>query len=242
MDELKKYFYQQREQLDTDVPGEVNWQHIRRELHPAAPVKSFPLFKWAAAASLVILTSTAVYFLTRDKQPVPVITASDSVHHKEQPQAIQPKAPVEKIIIPEKRQPVVARQKPVKAVKTLKQKITIKKADTPVYGFENIEASYTSMVDLQLERVRTQPIYAEDAGYFDSFKQQFARLAEDEEQVKKNVMQTGMADEYIDELINIYQEKISVLKRLRFEINKMNNRVRQTDPGVQQIQPSYINL
>jgi hypothetical protein len=243
MDEVKKYFHQHRDQLDTDVPGEDNWQQIRRQLHPAAPVKSLRLFKWMVAASLVILAGSVVYLLTKNNQQSPVITNTDTVHHHQShPEIVHPKLPVEKTVIAEKQQPVIALQKitPVKA--TPRKKAFVKKPPTPVYGFEDIEANYTSMVNQQLERVRTLPIYAENAEYFHSFKKQFTDLSNDEEQLKQRIRQTGMADEYVDELIDIYQEKIGVLKRLRFEINKMNNRVRQADPGIQQQQPTYINL
>jgi hypothetical protein len=243
MDELKKYFHQYRDELDTDVPGEDNWQQIRRQLHPVVPVKSLRLFKWMVAASLVILAGSVVYLLTNNKKQSPVITNTDTAHrHQAHPEIVHPKTPVEKIIIAEKQQPVIAQQKTTPVKGTRRKRISVKKMPIPVYGFEDIEASYTSMVNQQLERVRTQPIYAEDAEYFHSFKKQFTELAKDEEQLKQRIRQTGMADEYVDELINIYQEKIGVLKRLRFEINKMNNRVRQADPGIQQQQPAYINL
>jgi hypothetical protein len=247
MDELKKYFQQHRERLDTDVPADDNWQSIRRQLHTVAHVRSFPLFKWAVAACLIIVAGAMTYLLLRDTtKNNPPIVVRDTIHHHQQPSlpVERKESIVKKTGISIKEQPLIAKQRAttVKTVPPAKRKQMFKKRPAPVYGFENIEASYAGMLNMQLERVRTEPIYAEDEGYFHSFKKQFADLANEEEQLKKRIIQTGMSDEYVDELINIYQEKLTVLKRLRYEINKMNNRVRQNTPGIQQIQPTYIKL
>jgi hypothetical protein len=246
MDELKKYFREHRGELDTDIPRDKNWDKIRRELHPAAPVKSLPLFKWAVAACLVILTGTAVYWVIRDTRKTDtVISSADTSRRQDTPVVIKDPL-IEQT--PEKKEFVISKPVIVKR-QSVKPKISthVRKRSNPVqtpkadYGFETLEASYSSMVNQQLERVRTQPIYAEKPEYFDLFKQQFANLNGDEEQIKKNIRQTGMMPEYLDELINIYQQKLSILKQLQFEIKKMNTRARQTAPGALQ-QPSYINL
>jgi hypothetical protein len=99
------------------------------------------------------------------------------------------------------------------------------------------------MVSLQLEKVKGTPIYAEDAEYFHVFKKQFHDLTNDEKVLKEETKKHGINDDIITRMINIYQEKIALLKQLQFEINKMNNRIKNSNSDIQKNQsPTYINL
>lgn len=248
MDDLKKYLEQHRAQLDTEEPGELVWQNVRQTLHPKK-AKTIPLYiKWVAAACIVIIAGVAIYLLLQnkpgDKADTPV--AGDQNHnHQQQPKQEEITNPVV-TVSPEKKEEekvAVVKTGSTSKKKNIQQPTPVKKKAPPlVYGFEEAEASYAGMVGIQLERLRRQPIYGEDAEYFHSFKKQFTELGNEEEQVKRRIKDNGMRDEYFDDLITIYQQKINVLKQLQFEINKMNNRVKQADPSINQQPPSYINL
>lgn len=247
MDDLKRYLEQHRSQLDTEEPGEMLWQNVRQRLHPKK-AKTIPLYiKWVAAACILLIAGIAIYLLLQDKPggktniPVAKDHNHNNKHQPQQAEIVNPPVTVS----PEKKEEekaVVKTNPPVKKKDPQQRSVVKKKIAPPVYGFEEVEASYASMLDIQLERLRRQPIYAEDAGYFHSFKKQFSDLGNEEEQVKRRIKDNGMRDEYFDDLITIYQEKINVLKQLQFEINRMNNRVKQADPSINRQLPSYINL
>ncbi|MGN6292781.1 MAG: hypothetical protein ACTHMV_08570 [Chitinophagaceae bacterium] len=247
MDELKKYLQNNRSHIDTDMPDDELWKGVKNTLHPPATI---PLFvKWMAAACLVLAVGTGVYFFTHPAEKTLVI----ETFPKDTSSAIAPsdtiadeKKKVEKqslLQVAQEKEPVIVHKKKA----TLKNTVMASRQEkqtkpAPLYGFEGIEASYATMLDIQLERVRTQPIYAEDPGYFHLFKKQFADLAKDEEQVKQQLKLSPYDETLLDELITIYQRKISVLKQLQFEINKMNNKVKQSNAGLLQQKPSYIIL
>jgi hypothetical protein len=232
MDELKKHIQLHRTELDTDEPAEMGWSNKGTR----KPVVRNMYLRWAVAASLVLTIGAMAYFFPAKETKEPM-----SLLHIEHGWDIRVKthkkdtSPI--VIITNQRKKPVTRRADV--VKKTKRRI---EAPPPVYGFEGIEASYATMLDLQRERLRKQPIYGEDAAYFDLFKKQFATLAQEEEQVKQQVRKKGMQDEHLDELISIYQEKINVLKQLQFEINRINTRTKQADPNANTRPPSYINL
>ncbi len=244
MDELKKYLQNNRGHLDTDTPGEDLWKGVKKKLHPPATIPVFA--KWMAAACLVLAIGTGVYFFTHPAKEAIVEAApskdtSTGIVSQPADTIIEKKAVEKKSVVPVSRgkEPVMAYNR--------KKKVNDKRVKSPhrpapLYGFEGIEASYATMLDIQLERLRTQPIYAEDPGYFYLFKKQFTDLAKDEEQVKQQLRQNPYNEMLLDELITIYQHKITVLKQLQFEINKMNNKVKQTNAGIQLQKPSYITL
>lgn len=250
MDEFKKYIAQHRAELDTEEPGEMPWKNIQQALHPKK-AKTIPLYiKWVAAACIIIIAGIAIYLLIQTKAgaktDIPVAEDHNHNHNHQQQPKERESADTPVAVNPEKKEEEkVAMIKPGPATKKKEQpqrSVAKKKPAAPVYGFEEVEASYASMLGIQLERLRRQPIYAEDAEYFHSFKKQFTDLGNEEEQLKRRIKDNGMRDEYFDDLITIYQEKINVLKQLQFEINRMNNRVKQADPSINQQPPSYINL
>jgi hypothetical protein len=233
MDELKKHIQLHRAELDTDEPAEMSWSSIKTTTQP---VVHKMYLRWVVAASLVLTIGAVAYFLP-EKDTKEAISSLHVDHHWDIRVVTNKKDTSTVVMTADKQTDPVQRQDDM--IKKKKRRI---QAPPPVYGFEGVEASYAAMLDLQRERLRKQPIYGENAAYFDLFKKQFATLAEEEEQVKQRVRKTGMQDEHLDELISIYQEKINVLKQLQFEINRINTRTKQADPNVNTRPPAYINL
>jgi hypothetical protein len=230
MDELKKHIQLHRTELDTDEPGEMNWSASGKTV-----VRNLYM-RWAVAASLLLAIGALAYFFPEKRKEEPMSLLH--VDHDWNLHVTAAKKDTSAIVaITAKQKKAIIRRADV--VKKGKKRTT---TPPPMYGFEGIEASYAAMLDLQRERLRKQPIYGENADYFDLFKKQFVTLNREEEQVKQQVRKTGMQDTHLDELISIYQEKINVLKQLQLEINRINTRTKQSDPGINTRPPSYINL
>lgn len=251
MGEFKQYFQQYREHLDTDIPPEDGWQAVKNELYPPVKIRAFA--RWAVAAGIVLAVSSAAFFYLRSGKEDTLTEAPPVIQPDKGPAAadsgeIEKKGMVKTTATPSLPQPVAADETNKKATGGEKTATLTRARKSPVrvakqqYGFEGMEASYVTMIDIQMERVRTQPIYAESAEYFKWFKDQLADLDKDEANVKKQFKASVQKEELLDELMLIYQRKINVLKQLQFEINKMNNKVKQTNTGIPSEKPSYINL
>ena len=66
----------------------------------------------------------------------------------------------------------------------------------------------------------------------------FKLLEIQEQELRKSIVQNGLANTSIEELTTIYQQKLTVLKKLQNEINKTSNRNKNLTDTI----PSYISL
>lgn len=258
MDEFKKYLQANRDSLDSDEPDQILWKGVRDTLHPP---KRIPVFwKQLAAACIAAAIATGIYFYKKTGDTVikdPVDIAKGDQQNERLDSTVQLKIPVpardEVAIVPQQKEErssekraskriVRSLSKPFnKQTGALAKHRSLPRPDS-LYGFENLEASYASMLNIQLEKLRTQPIYSEGPEYFSFFKNEFRDLEKDEAKLKQLLISSEDKTEHLDELMLIYQRKISILKELQFEINKVNNKVKQTNAGIQMQKPSYINL
>ena len=83
---------------------------------------------------------------------------------------------------------------------------------------------------------------AESADYFNDFKIQIKQMELDEKVIKSDIAKHGMNDVLLDQLINVYQQKLNVLKQLQIEMNKTNNRFKQNRGPVDSVKTYFLNL
>lgn len=255
MDEFKKYISQHRHQLDMDEPGFHLFEQIEKRLNPAKPKVIPMIFKWAAAACIILMAGFGMYKLFVKQSPTtPAIVVSKPIHKIDSSNnlndGVESQLPMDLGEPDNSVAQVNPKFKPAdKQINPGKTQLpkTSSRNDQPVdpmfAAFSEMDRSYATMVSLQIEKVKGTPIYAEDAGYFHVFKKQFQDLTNDEKVLKEETKKNGITDDTISRMISIYQEKISLLKQLQFEINKMNNRLTTTKNDIRQKQkPTYINL
>jgi hypothetical protein len=64
----------------------------------------------------------------------------------------------------------------------------------------------------------------------------------DEQQVRKDIRTYGLTNEFLEQLINVYQQKLNLLKSLQAEINKMNNKIRGNQSPSVKTEVHYLNI
>lgn len=106
----------------------------------------------------------------------------------------------------------------------------------------NIESSFTQVINLQRDRVSSIPMFAETPEYFNDFKIQIRQMEKDEKVIKSDIAKRGMNDALLDQLINLYQQKLNTLKQLQIEMNKTNNRYKQNRGPVDSTKTYFLNL
>jgi hypothetical protein len=109
-------------------------------------------------------------------------------------------------------------------------------------ALSNMESGFTQIINLQKGKISTTPMYAESASYFNEFKAQINQLEREEKQIKKEIAKKGLTDQQLDQLINLYQYKLAVLKQLQLEMNKTNNRYKQNRGPVDSTHAYFINI
>jgi hypothetical protein len=94
---------------------------------------------------------------------------------------------------------------------------------------------------MQLKKLEATPIHVESPGYFHAFKKEWYDMEKDEKKIKDDIRLYGLNDRALEQFIQLYQQKLLMLKQLQEEINKMNNRAQQY-PEMQRKSPSYLKM
>lgn len=256
MDKLKKYLAENRDELDVDMPGEALWQRIRETTQPVKkPVKVISMFvKYAAAACIAsVVIAGSIWFLSSNKQAINQPVVIEQIDNKKsspdtdlvakKPQLAEP-SNFEKTVIKKvrKNNQITAGNRVRKSKKIIHHQNSTQLPTIENNVADELGKSYAQLVNLQLNRLRITPVYAEDANYFNDFKMQLKQMDEDEAALKKDIKRQGLNDVLLQQLINIYQQKLIVLKNLQTEINKMNNQVKQKQLPTDSIKNHFINI
>lgn len=240
MDELKKYLQQNREALDSDEPSPMVWERIQVQQPVTKTITVISITRWVAAACILVLAGIGTWT---------ILSNSDSDNVSKETVAVKElkKQPVENLTEPA-----------IEAVETLPAPInTLASAGTnksnippsktkaqraDLLVLQNVENSFKQVINLQRNKVGTIPMYAESAEYFSDFKTQMKQLEKEEKSIKTEVVKRGLTDDLLNQLINLYQIKLSTLKQLQTEMNKINNRVKQTSRPVDSIKTYFIHI
>lgn len=241
MDELKKYLLSHSRELNLDEPSAQVWQNIQQEVGGTKKTNRVMLVtRWAAAACILVLAGIGGWFVMSDQKTkiVPIHTiAKAEKNTSPAPGQTQPE------VVEKKKNP--APMVTTKAERVIKDKGAI--INQPVSketanALNELETSFTQVINLQRARVSSIPMYAETPAYFDDFKIQIKQMEKDEKVIKSDIVKRGMSDELLDQLINLYQLKLGILKQLQIEMNKTNNRFKQNRGPVDSIRTYFLNM
>eukprot|EP01136_Pigoraptor_vietnamica_P041338 Opistho-1_new@14205 len=109
-------------------------------------------------------------------------------------------------------------------------------------ALQHMQNSFTQVINLQRERVSSMPMYAESPAYFNDFAIQIRQMEKEEKQIKSDIARRGMTDGLLDQLINLYQQKLTILKQLQTEMTKTNNRYKQNRVPVDSAKTYFLKI
>lgn len=231
MDELKKYLQQNREALDTDAPREIVWKQVKQQaVKKKTAVRS--MIRYAVAASILALLLLSIKWLTKNNTttvtPVKIV--------KQAPVTKDPVTALPGL-------PEITNTDIIPAKASITKATSSKAQAATMYELVNaLGRSYAEVVQLQLKSIRSIPLYADEPGYFDIFKTELRQMDEVELAVRNTIKQKGPDDMLLEQLINVYQQKLDLLKTLRAEINKVNDRVKQYQSPADSSQTFYLDI
>lgn len=247
MDELKKYLQNHRDQLGDDAPSPRIWTGISESIAP----KTTPLFrigfKWAAAAILLVMAGAAIWYWNQPTQPAQEMVKASIKTIPSQPSALP------NLVDTMERTITAALTKPAVNAKNAQRGFPAATPITTIHTVSelsnndqvkmaSLESSFTQVINLQKARISTTPLYAESPNYFKDFKLQMQQMEKDEKQIKHFISKNGMSDELLDQLINVYQQKLNMLKQLQNEMQKLNTRYKQNRESVDTAKTYFLNL
>ena len=251
MDEFKKYINQRADELDIDMPREKVWQSIKQDLQPAKRNATLVYMKWAIAACVIALAGFGLYKIQDTSQKPQVASATQPKQTIEVPTTELPtviakadlqndKNLVQNSKFQVSNKPQTSNSK--SQIQNNKQPITNKQLSRGITALNQIENTFTQIINLQKAKVNTTPLNAESPGYFNDFTIEMKHMERDEQTIKKDISKTGLTDELLDQLINVYQQKLNMLKQLQNEINKTNNRFKQNRSPEESTKTYFLNI
>lgn len=257
MDEFKKYLKENQEQFNADEPSPLIWDKLQQRMKlekSTATSKVFSIRKlvqWSAAACVLGLAGMGVWYLlntqpivkpmqeqvviNNEAAPIPTPTNSTTVEIPVVSTPEEAETSVKSSPTPNTR--FARATKP--SAKSINQ---INSNDYAMTALANMENGFIQIINLQKVKISTTPMYAESASYFNEFKAQMNQLEQEEKQIKKEISKKGLTDQQLDQLINLYQYKLTVLKQLQLEMNKTNNRYKQNRGPVDSTPAYFINI
>lgn len=233
MDRFKQYLNEHLDELGNDEPGARVWENLRKELPVAREVKSISSwYKYAAVACILMLCSVGLWHFSSNN---PVVAPKAITKAAIKPAAKQPQT--------DSLTPAIASAKPAERIRNTVKKnhITSTENGEPA-ELRNVEASFTSVINLERRKINHTPLLAEDQSYFKYFKTRFRKIDNDEAALKNEIREQGFTNDMLLQLINIYQQKLDVLKDLQTEIGKTNNLSRQNIESTDEKHQSYIHI
>jgi len=233
MDRFKQYIEENAGKLGQDTPPPEIWGRIQDHIVPAGK-KPFSLH-WMhyAAACILVLVVGVVYFTAYNPlvKQAPIVV--NTVNPKD---SLLQKSGTE--LRDEKELASVTKEMPVKKAglsvqntidhqKQRQTAVNISSTAHEATTVANVEKSFVTLISLQKEKVCNTPVFAENQAYFNDFYRQLHQMEEDEKDLRKEITRDGLSNQLLSQLINIYQQKLSVLEKLQKEINKTNTCYKQ---------------
>ncbi|HEV9035594.1 MAG TPA: hypothetical protein VGQ51_03190 [Puia sp.] len=255
MDKLKRYLLRHKDELDVDAPPDDAWEPIASKLSdgpypanlstmpgfPAKPPVSGRLVRYLVAACLIGLAGIGFWLVVRDqKVPVKATANSNGAGDIKKPAHADGT----------RRDTIRVREEPSGkelvrnsgAPKRPRHKAGTPAPVDPSDAIGVIDNSYSSLIDDQLRKLRATPLYAENGDYFSFYADQLKQMDQDENQVRSDIKTFGLTSEFLEQLINVYQQKLNLLNNLRKEVNKMNNKVRGKQTPSPKAVVHYLNI
>lgn len=247
-DLLKKHISRNKAELDIETPDAAAWEHIQESVtgQKHTPVKSFRkvLIYISAAACIMVIIAVSVLWNRKDNQTMPPQAETENstkeklnTNNASIIDSVSEQLALQKETLPiqeeEHKKAIPKNNIPLAA----NLKTAVKKTKLPPQVVQ-MEKDYDAIIESQLKYTRSLAIYGESSAYFAQFKNDFIMLEEQEKALRKDIAKNGLQETSIDELAMIYQQKLTVLKKLQNEINKTSSRNKNITDTI----PVYINL
>lgn len=243
MDELKKHLQQSAKDMDVDAPADAVWQRIQttKAAKKKIPVRLL-IFRVAAAACIVAIAFFGIQnFFTADTKIVTPAAIAKTADTNAQKNIAATPAIINATTDTTEQAPV-AKASSIQTIKSNSKKNTQRNLSQPEQLLASFENNYAKLVALQLNTIRSTPVYNETEDYFDGLKTQFRQAEADESNIKNTIKKQGLTDELLEQMIAIYQQKINLLKTLQNQITLINKKVKENHTTTDSLKTSFINI
>lgn len=253
MDKFKQHL--QNQNWEVDEPSPKAWQDIQQKMQANMPLQIAPkakkgivvfMFKYAVAACVIGLAAVGGWYIINKPAEQVVVKVEVPVENKNtQPSIPKVENKQEQIIVPQNQNRDVVKQVVTKLQKTIAPTATTSTPNnTPNYSsqLQQMENNFTQVIYLQKAKINQTPLFGESAEHYRDFTDKLNQMDKDEKLIKKDIVQIGLTPELMEQLINVYQQKLNVLKLLQNEIQKTNNKFKQNRTAADTLKTHFIEI
>lgn len=239
MDRFKQYLQEHKDKLDVDVPKDSNWKSIRQQILSKTKKNVFVMYpKWWAAAVIIILLGSGIFYFYTSNQVSQTKIKLVTEKNTSSPIYKEPKEELAALDSPES----ITKKSTIQTQKHKSNNNSHKTDSLAEMILSQIQETYNPVINVQLKQVRNLPLLAEGSSHFEYFKKQLNELDRDEKNIFKTIKYEGPKNDFLQQLINIYQQKIFLLQRLQLEITKMNNHIIQGGHTTDTTERHFLNI
>jgi hypothetical protein len=246
-DPLKNHITENKNKLEIDIPDEASWEKISRFISakrrmPVQRIKKSLIYLSAACIITIICLGVFRYINTVEpnlgKEIVKRISlrkatkASDTANIQESNNnqlIVKQPLPDQSLKQGNKNKSIA-----VAASKSAKKQ---KENSLPLEVLQ-IQKDYDQLIAGQIAYTKSLAVYGENPSYFQEFMNDFKALENQEKELRKSIAENGLQENSIDDLAMIYQQKLTVLKKLQNEINKTSKCNKDFTDTI----PAYLKL
>lgn len=234
MDELKKYLQENLSNFEDDVPDTKVWQSISYQIksQKTKPVLWLLIAKYSIAACVVFLAGIGAYHLllgsqkNEDSTKTNQIAVIDSNNQKDSDKIILETIDTPFAIITSATKKI-ARKLLLDTQTAITNNFEEESSDYSFHQVKSIDSQFSQIINVQKNIIKHTPLFAESPNFFRDFFTSYQQMENDEVIVKKDIKKIGLSKDLLEQLINVNQQKLSLLKQLLIEMNKTNIRFKQ---------------
>jgi hypothetical protein len=244
-DQLKKYIAEKQDELQIEIPHAQSWNKISSSVKTKKPRHVYGIKRtlvYLSAACIIAIISLGIFRyvntdridhdveLAKTTSPKNNVSKNDTIEIEYSKDQLI----VTPVVTKQSYKPTIKHKSPAVASKPAKKQI--KKLLPP--EVLQVQKDYDQLIAGQIAYTKSLAVYGENESYFQDFMYDFKLLEIEEQELRKSIAQNGLANNSIEELTTIYQQKLTVLKKLQNEISKTSNRNKNLTDTI----PSYISL
>ncbi len=253
MDKFKQYLQEHSKELDIEEPGQKVWKNIRDKQVAAKPsVTIFSVLRYAAVACVIALAGIGIWHLAANQTKEVVTIVKQKIDTLRDVQPV--KSEKDTVIAPQQ----MASANSNESLKANNLEGDNKSKTTDLNNHKSgkererktlemgelryVENSFMQVINIEKQKINSSPLYAESPAYFNDFKNRMMQMDNDEKLLRNDIKTKGPSNDMIQQLINIYQQKLNLLKQLQTEMNKMNSRYKQNKSASDSLSTYFLNI
>ena len=222
---LENFMEQNKDAFNNDEPSAMLWNKLEAnlkannvQLQQKAAVRKINMYKWVAAASVILLIAGGIFFLTqKEVEPTQPNFVKQTDEQKPTETLIISDTPKNDIAIPNNKEEKFIAKMPLEDEPQAPSKYTIE--DKEMMAFNESKTHFATLIAYKGNEIKK--LAKNNPEIYESFSKDIAELNETYKQLNKQLPKTNNKSALINAMIYNLQVQIDLLNRQLIILNKI---------------------